>query len=150
MENFNMKKFRSIRQLISSVICVVLSIVVVLTSSPPGHWLMKILLMVLGTGIFCCVFGLAGLITGFTRNGFVKRNTALNCGVDTLIYLALCVGAFFFVTFIFNKVIWLGLLFALGGAFEVYRDIKHLVDLSEQRSYDVPDNSGDLELMALK
>lgn len=141
MENFNMKKFRSIRQLFSSFACIGLTILVVLLGRPQDNFLMKALLIVLGTGVFYCAFALAGIVSGFTRNGFVKTNKALNCVVDTLIYLALCVGAFFLVTFIINKVIWLGLLFALGGAFEVYRDIHYLVELDEQRYNETADNN---------
>jgi len=151
MESFNMKKFRSIRQLVSSAACVILSAVVVFTNkSYSGHLLMQLLLTVLGVGVLYCVFGLTGLITGFIRNGFIKNNVVLNCVLDTFIYLALCVGAFFLVTFICDKVIWLGLLFALGGVFEVWRDIKYLVDLDDQRSYGSIDDNSAVESVVLK
>ena len=129
MENFNMKKFRSIRQLISSVACIVLSIIVVRMEYPPNErLLLQILLMVLGVGVFYCIFALANLVTKITRDGFIRKKVVPNCVLDTIVYLALCAGGFFLVTFIFNTIPWLALLFVLGGFFECGRDIQYLVE----------------------
>lgn len=140
MENFNMKKFRAIRQLISSIVCIILAVSSVMITYPDDNILLKLLLMVLGTGMFYCMFSLAGIFTSFMRNGFIKRNNVLNCIVDTIIYLTLCVGAIFLVAFVFNKIIWLGLLFTLGGVFEVYRDIHYLIELDAARNQDTDNN----------
>ena len=136
-----MKKFRTIRQLVSSVLCIVLAITVVLLDYSDGNPFMQILLIFLGTGVFYCVFGLSGLIIRLiSKNGFIKNSTTWNCVLDTFIYLALCVGSFFLVTFICSKVIWLGLLFTLGGIAEVCRDINYMVKLDAQKNADNNDS----------
>ena len=85
--------------------------------------------MVLGAGVFYCAFSLAGFVTKITRNGFIKKSVAANYILDTVICLALCIGAFFLITFIFSTIPWLALLFVLGGIFEVVQDIRYLIDL---------------------
>lgn len=141
-----MKKFRMIRQIISSVVCVVLAFIVVhfgYVGSTIDKVFLKILLIVLGAGVLYGVFGLSGLVLeAVSKNGFIKNNRVWNYVLDTAIYLGLCVGAFFLVTFICNKVVWIGLILAIGGAIEIYRDIRYMIEAVDQKVANAEGSAG--------
>lgn len=130
-------KFRTIRQLLSSVACLVVAFFfmrLVLKNSANDKLLYQILIFIMSAGMFYCSFGVAHwLVKGIFKNGLIKKNKTSNYLVDTIIYVCLSAGILILLGFICTKIVWLGILFGIGGAFEVGYDINYIskIDLAK-------------------
>lgn len=128
-----LKKFRYFRNLAASIVSFVIALILALTAIGSfeldlNNIFIKIMFVVLGTGVLYCAFAIAALALRLICGvqGFKPRNHKINLILDIAVYIALSVGGLFLFYFICQKVIWLGIALTLFGFIRAYFDLKFI------------------------
>lgn len=126
-----LKRFRYFRNLAASIGSFVIALILALTSVGNfeldlNNIFIKIMFVILGTGVLYCAFAIAALALRLISGvqGFKPTNHKTNLILDIAVYIALSVGGLFLFYFICQNVIWLGIVLTIFGFIRAYFDLK--------------------------